>query len=296
MRVALYVRVSTERQQLAQTIEQQVTRLRDYLATQPDWVVQEEHIFRDDGYSGAKLDRPGLDALRTAAAQAASDRLLICTPDRLARNYVHQMVVLEALERRGVRVFRRCGGSPRCEAESARSRGGLSRPAGDRGGSCCGCAADASSSALTRSGETPASPRMRAMAPRGSCSAASSRCPLVSSVPASRASLDAFSISRLAWEVWAGSSPPPRGRPRRPPASRRDRTWARSRPSRRSTGSALPPGRRIASRMCSAPMDSWPSRRASSRAPASACSALGPSVRGLTRGVESWLRAAWLLR
>ena len=104
MRVAFYVRVSTERQQQAQTIEQQVSRLRDYLASQPDWVVQEEQIFRDDGYSGAKLDRPGLDALRTAATQAAFDLVLMTAPDRLARNYVHQMVVLEELERRGVRV------------------------------------------------------------------------------------------------------------------------------------------------------------------------------------------------
>lgn len=102
MRVALYVRVSTERQQQAQTIEQQVSWLREYLMSQPGWVLQEEHIFRDDGYSGAKLNRPGLDALRTSAAQGAFDLALITAPDRLARNYVQQMVVLEELERRGV--------------------------------------------------------------------------------------------------------------------------------------------------------------------------------------------------
>ncbi len=62
------------------------------------------------------------------------------------------------------------------------------------------------------------------LTPRGSCKAASSRCSAESSAPASRASLEAASISRLAWEVWAGSSPPPRGRPRRPPASSRART------------------------------------------------------------------------
>ena len=99
-----YVRVSTERQQQAQTIAQQVRRLRDYLATQPGWVLQEEHIVRDDGHSGAKLDRPGLDALRTAVAQAACELVLITAPDRLARNYVHQMVVLEEWARLGVRV------------------------------------------------------------------------------------------------------------------------------------------------------------------------------------------------
>ena len=76
------------------------------------------------------------------------------------------------------------------------------------------------------------------MEPRGSCKAARSRCSAESSVPASRASLEAVSISRLAWEVWASSSPPPRGRPRRPPASSRARTSSGSRPMRRSTGSA----------------------------------------------------------
>jgi site-specific DNA recombinase len=104
MRVALYVRVSTDRQQQAQTIEQQVTQLQSYVAARDGWTVAAEHIFRDDGHSGAKLDRPGLDALRDHAARAAFDVVLVCAPDRLARNFVHQMVVLEELQRRGVPV------------------------------------------------------------------------------------------------------------------------------------------------------------------------------------------------
>ena len=104
MRVALYVRVSTDRQQQAQTIEQQVAQLHSYVAAQAGWTVAAEHVFRDDGRSGARLDRPGLDALRDQAARAAFDLVVICSPDRLARNFVHQMVVLEELERRGVRV------------------------------------------------------------------------------------------------------------------------------------------------------------------------------------------------
>jgi site-specific DNA recombinase len=105
MRVALYVRVSTERQQQAQTIEQQITSLRAYLAEHPDWDLRAEHVFRDDGRSGAKLERPGLDALRDQAARAAFDAVLMTAPDRLARNYVHQMIVLEELERQGVAVL-----------------------------------------------------------------------------------------------------------------------------------------------------------------------------------------------
>jgi site-specific DNA recombinase len=104
MRAALYVRVSTDRQQQAQTIEQQVAQLRAWVAAHQGWTVAEEHVFRDDGHSGARLDRPGLDALRDHAARAAFDAVLVCAPDRLARNFVHQMVVMEELERRGVRV------------------------------------------------------------------------------------------------------------------------------------------------------------------------------------------------
>jgi site-specific DNA recombinase len=104
MRVALYVRVSTDRQQHAQTIEQQVTQLQSYVAAHAGWTVAEEHVFRDDGYSGARLDRPGLDALRDHAARAAFDVVVVTAPDRLARNFVHQMVIMEELQRRGVRV------------------------------------------------------------------------------------------------------------------------------------------------------------------------------------------------
>ena len=86
MEVALYVRVSTSRQQQQQTIEQQLSRLHDHVATHPDWHVAEEHIYRDDGYSGATLKRPGLDRLRDRAAVAAIECVVITAPDRLARN------------------------------------------------------------------------------------------------------------------------------------------------------------------------------------------------------------------
>ena len=104
MEIALYVRVSTSRQQQAQTIDQQLDRLRAHVATQPTWHLAEEHIYRDDGYSGAKLNRPGLDRLRERAALAAFERVLIPAPDRLARNYVHQMLLIDELTQRGCHV------------------------------------------------------------------------------------------------------------------------------------------------------------------------------------------------
>jgi DNA invertase Pin-like site-specific DNA recombinase len=104
MRVAAYARVSTDRQQLAQTIQQQVELLLAYVRRQLEWVLDEEHIFRDDGYSGARLQRPGLDALRDQVARAAFDVVVITAPDRLARHFVHQMVVLDEWERAGIEV------------------------------------------------------------------------------------------------------------------------------------------------------------------------------------------------
>src|SRR5262249_29160351 len=54
--------------------------------------------------SGAKLKRPGLDHLRDTVAAAGLDRILITAPDRLARNYVHQVLLLEEFERSGCAV------------------------------------------------------------------------------------------------------------------------------------------------------------------------------------------------
>jgi site-specific DNA recombinase len=104
MEVALYVRVSTSRQQQTQTIEQQLARLLAHVAAQPEWHLAEEHIYRDDGYSGGKLNRPGLDRLRDRAAFAAFELVLLTAPDRLARNYVHQMLLIDELTQRGCQV------------------------------------------------------------------------------------------------------------------------------------------------------------------------------------------------
>jgi site-specific DNA recombinase len=67
MRIALYARVSTSRQAQTQTIEQQLERLRAHIASQGE-AVDERNIFRDAGYSGASLSRPGLDQGSTSCA------------------------------------------------------------------------------------------------------------------------------------------------------------------------------------------------------------------------------------
>ena len=84
MRIALYARVSTQRQAQADGVSQQLQRLRAHALGQ-GWIVAEENVFRDDGYSGASLKRPGLERLRDRAALRDLDRVLITAPDRLAR-------------------------------------------------------------------------------------------------------------------------------------------------------------------------------------------------------------------
>jgi site-specific DNA recombinase len=103
MRVAVYARVSTTRQAQAQTIEQQLDRLREAVAGR-GWELGEQHVYRDDGYSGASLGRPGLDRLRDHAALADLDRVLVTAPDRLARNYVHQVLLIDELAGHGCQV------------------------------------------------------------------------------------------------------------------------------------------------------------------------------------------------
>ncbi len=103
MHVAVYARVSTVRQVQAQTTDQQLDRLRAHAEGQ-GWTLPPECVFRDDGYSGASLRRPGLDRLRDVAASVRLDRILITEPDRLARNYVHQVLLVEELQGHGAEV------------------------------------------------------------------------------------------------------------------------------------------------------------------------------------------------
>jgi site-specific DNA recombinase len=103
MRIAVYARVSTARQTQTQTIEQQLDRLCQAVSER-GWTVDEQHLYRDEGYSGARLNRPGLDRLRDHVALAEIDLVLVTAPDRLARNYVHQVLLIEELARHGCRV------------------------------------------------------------------------------------------------------------------------------------------------------------------------------------------------
>jgi site-specific DNA recombinase len=100
---AIYARVSSDRQKENHTIASQTAALLEY-AKSNGYVVPAEWVFQDDGYSGANLVRPGLEALRDLAAQGQISTVLIYSPDRLSRKYACQVLLTEELSRCGVEV------------------------------------------------------------------------------------------------------------------------------------------------------------------------------------------------
>jgi site-specific DNA recombinase len=102
--VALYARVSSQRQADELTILSQTAVLRQRIE-QDGFGVEEERCFLDEGYSGSTLLRPALERLRDLAHCGGIDRLYVHSPDRLTRNYVYQMLLLEEFSRQGVQVI-----------------------------------------------------------------------------------------------------------------------------------------------------------------------------------------------
>ena len=102
--VALYARVSSDQQAEANTIDSQVAELRERITA--DGVdVRSVLEFIDAGYSGSSLVRPALERLRDVAAAGGIDRLYVHCPDRFARHFAYQVLLLEELTQRGVEVI-----------------------------------------------------------------------------------------------------------------------------------------------------------------------------------------------
>ena len=101
---ALYARVSSDRQKEDHTIASQVAALVQY-AESHEYVIPADWRFQDEGYSGATLLRPGLEALRDLAAGGQLEAVLIHSPDRLSRKYAYQVLLVEELSRCGVEVI-----------------------------------------------------------------------------------------------------------------------------------------------------------------------------------------------
>jgi len=112
--IAIYARVSSDQQTEAQTVASQVAALRERVAAE-GLALPDAMQFIDEGYSGATLIRPALERLRDVIAARAVDRLYIHSPDRLARKYAYQVLLVDEFRRAGVEVIflnRALGQSP----------------------------------------------------------------------------------------------------------------------------------------------------------------------------------------
>ena len=103
VRAAVYARVSSDQQAERHTIDSQVGAL-VARASADGHGVAPEFRFLDDGHSGASLVRPALERLRDLVAMSAIDLVYVHAPDRLARSYAHQAVLVEEFARAGAGV------------------------------------------------------------------------------------------------------------------------------------------------------------------------------------------------
>src|SRR6202048_3917627 len=97
----IYARVSSDQQREEHTIASQTAALIEF-AKNHELEVPKEWIFEDEGYSGATLERPGLERVRDLAAEGQVQVVLAYAPDRLSRKYAYQILLIEELARHGV--------------------------------------------------------------------------------------------------------------------------------------------------------------------------------------------------
>jgi site-specific DNA recombinase len=102
-RVAIYARVSSQSQADEATIQSQVAAL-EHRVTVDGGRLEPEMRFLDEGYSGSTLQRPALERLRDLIHASGVDRLYVHSPDRLARKFVFQALLLEEFAKLQVEV------------------------------------------------------------------------------------------------------------------------------------------------------------------------------------------------
>lgn len=108
MRAAIYARLAVQTPDKDKAIESQLEALRNYAANHGMTIMEE---FADQGYSGLRLERPGLDRIRDLAQSGSFDVLLTSGADRIARNQVLLVLILEELEGFGIQTIFLQGGA-----------------------------------------------------------------------------------------------------------------------------------------------------------------------------------------
>lgn len=109
MIAAIYARKSTEPVGVSdeeRSVRRQVEHARSY-AERKGWVVADEHVYVDDGISGAEFaNRPGFLRLMNALKPRAPFQVLVMSEEsRLGREAIETADALKQLVTAGVRVF-----------------------------------------------------------------------------------------------------------------------------------------------------------------------------------------------
>src|SRR3989344_4122325 len=100
--IAIYGRVSTSNQENEGTIETQLSAVREFAQKNSLAIVKE---YTDEGWSGDSIVRPNLDQLRVDAKKKLWEAVLMYDPDRLARRYSYQELIIDELREAGIEVI-----------------------------------------------------------------------------------------------------------------------------------------------------------------------------------------------
>lgn len=92
MRVALYIRVSSQEQVEGYSIGEQTERLNKY-AEAMEWTVYKTYV--DPGYSGGNINRPGLNEMIRDIESGGIDAVIVYKLDRLSRSQFDTLYLIE---------------------------------------------------------------------------------------------------------------------------------------------------------------------------------------------------------
>lgn len=90
-KAVFYARVSSDLQKKEKTIESQIVELKKQIAADGNVLVQE---YIDEGFSGARLDRPAMNRLRADLKTNLFDAIYFLNTDRIAREVTYQTIII----------------------------------------------------------------------------------------------------------------------------------------------------------------------------------------------------------
>ncbi len=104
VRVGFYARVSSQKQAKSMTIDSQIETIKKHIEDKGETIFS-DLIFIDDGFTGSTLLRPALERLRDTAYSKKINKVYVLSPDRLARNYAYQYLLMEEFKKNEVEVI-----------------------------------------------------------------------------------------------------------------------------------------------------------------------------------------------